>query len=514
MSFADEMRRFFDPSDAEARNDLANASGAIYLNELSDYITASLYPADGSWVDAIVLPEDEADTRMALARSTHHMRNELSKSNFYGKINELIVNGLLYNKGLISVEYTEGLNFVVYDPRKVHMSKNSDEWSSRVYSSEDVSALDLMGKFKNPPQVAEDETDAGLMEKRYQLIHAIVPNTKMFVDGLDIGKEYKFAQLYLLKDYGSDSTTEFTLMEPMQGFTRCGYTMCPVLQYKTGQKQSLCKRALPDAVIVNRYEQAMLERSELANYPPMAVSANLENRGAYDLGPNGIVPVQPNEQPPTPIQTTLALNISAQEVARKEARLREIFRVDLIRQAMNMGVSQYEQHAMKYNALKSIQPLVCSLTNRTTESLLRRVHMLLEQEDKTYKGILSEIPAEAQGQFHFDNLKRSMDKSRKLQAIGQSAQAMQAYMSVNPEAAQVLDSEKAVKAVLMLNELPELIRDDAEVQAERQSFAQQAQGEQEQAMAMEEAKLQPQMQANQIKAAETAAKIEQEGGGV
>ena len=286
QSFSDELRRFFDPNDYEARYDLANASGAIYLAELSDFITAALYPADGNWVEAVSLPEDAPETRVALSSASHHMRNQLAQSNFYGKINELIINGLLYNKGLISVEYTEGLNFVVYDPRKVHLSNNSDEWSTRVYSSQMVSAIDLKAKFKNPPMMTEDDIENGLMaEPRYELIHAVVPNRPDFTDGLNIEKEYKFAQLYLLKDYESHELNEFTLMEPMDGFSGCGYTMCPILQFKTGHKQSLCKRALPDAVIVNRYEQAMLERSELANYPPMAISTSLENRGAYDLGP-------------------------------------------------------------------------------------------------------------------------------------------------------------------------------------------------------------------------------------
>ena len=226
------------------------------------------------------------------------------------------------------------------------------------------------------------------------------------------------------------------------------------------------------------------------------------------------MPVGPGEQPPTPVQTTLSLNISAQEIARKEARLRELFRVDLIRQAMMMGVSQYEQHAMKYNALKAIQPLVCSLTNRTTEALLRRVHALLLQLDGTYKDIMSGVPEEAQGLYYFDNLKRSMETSRRLASLGQAAQAMQAYMSVNPEAAQVLDSEKAVREALILNELPELIRPDSEVQAERQAFAQQAQGEQQEAMQMEQAKLQPQMDANKVAAAKVAVDAQKNEGGL
>ena len=498
-----EIQSYFDPSDSESRSDLANASGAVYLKELSDFITSALYPMDGSWLEAAVMPTDEDKTRLALAKVSMYLRNAIAKSNFYGKMNELINHGLLYNKGLMSVEYTKGLNFTVYDPNKIDMSQDSDEWSTRIYSSQWVTAMDIAAKFTNVPEVVAEDIRVGYMGRQYEILHALVPNIPTFTEGLDIDKEAKFVPLQFLRHYqeipaGKDQTEttgsfNLTLMMPHGGYAQSGYSVCPILKYQTGQKESLCMRALRDAVIVDSYEKIMLERAELVNYPPMALPVGLENRGGYSLGPKGKVPLGQNEQPPTPVQTSLQLNVSEHTVARKEARLREIFRIDLVKQYMATGVTQYEQHGMKYNALKAIQPWVCMLTGKTTEAIVGRVHNLLKQEDSKYKELLLALPENTQGLFYFDNLKRLMETSRKLSGMGQAAQAMQAFISVNPQAAQVIDTERAVKEALLYNGLVELIRPQGEVLAERQAFAQQAQ--------------QQQTQENQVEAQKSAAPL-------
>ena len=509
LAYQREIRRYFDPSDNTAYEDLANSAGAIYVGELADFMTASLYPADGSWLEANISPAAPVEVQQSLSAVTEHMRNTLAKSNFYGKVNELIINGLLYNKGLMSVDYDNGLSFNVYDTENTYVSSDTNESVMRTYSHQMVTAADLNSLFTNAPKEAESaEKEEHAPERTYKLIYAIVPNKPLWTKGLNISEEYKFVKLHLLKDY--ESTDPMILLKPRTGFDACGYKHTPMLQYKTGQKQSLCKRALPDAVIINDYEKKMLERADIANYPAMAVPAELEARGSYDLGPNGIVPVAPGETPPQPISTTLDLNISEHTVARKEARLREMFKVDMIRQASMIGVSQYEHHGMKYNALKAIQPLACLLTSRTTEALLQRVHTLLKENDDMYAQMMAEVPEEMQGAFFFDNLKRMMQKSNRLANMGRAAQAIQAYASFNPQSVQILNSEGAVIQALIDSDLPHLVKSQQEVAAEREGFAQAAQQQEQQEMAMEQQKLQPQMQKNEIEAAKVA--MEQGGG--
>ena len=507
VAYSEEIQRFFDPTDDQSRNDLANSSGAIYLAELADFMTSSLYPADGSWLEAQIHPQAPVEIMQPLMGVTELMRMELSKSNFYGKMNQLITNGLLYNKGLVSVEYSGGLNFCVYEPKNTWMSENTDEWASRTYSTKKVKSSDLENLYKNAPEVAKDELDVAI-DKEYEIIYCIVPNKPLWTEGLKVSPEHKFVRLELLKDMSTPDVV--TVLEPKTGMSNSGYSQPPMLQFRTGHKQSLCKRALPDAVIVNRYEQAMLERSEMANFPPMASPASLEGRGTFDLKPGDVVPLKPNEQPPTPIVTTLDLNISEHTIARKEARLREIFKVDLVRQAMMTGVSQYEHHAMKYSALKAIQPLACLLTGRTTEALLSRVHRLLMENNKMYADLLTQVPAEMQGSFYFDNLARMMQKSNRLANLGRAAQAIQAYGSFDPQAIQVVSAEGAITQALIDSDLPHLVKPQQEVQAEREGFAQAAQQEQAQAQQMEQNKLAPALQANDLKAAELGLQAEKE----
>ena len=507
LAYHTEIRRFFDPSDDTAYEDLANSAGAIYVGELADFMTASLYPADGSWLEAAVVPQAGIEVIQATTGVTELMRGALAKSNFYGKMNELIINGLLYNKGLMSVEYDDGLSFTVHDTEKTYMSDDMNESVTRTYSEKMVTRYDLESLFENPPkQTPAPEGEEPDVEQSYKLIYAIVPNKPKWTKGLDVSDEYKFVKLHFVRDY--EGTEPITLLKPKVGFGACGYKYAPMLQYKTGMKQSLCKRGLPDAAIINDYEKQILERAQITNYPPMAISSELEARGSYELGPNGIVPVSPGEAPPTPIQTSLQLNVSEHTVARKEARLRELFKVDMIRQASMTGVSQYEHHTMKYNALKSIQPLACLLTSRTTETILQRVHTLLKENDQMYGQLMANVPEQMQGSFFFDNLKRMMEKSSRLANMGRAAQAIQAFASFNPQAAQIINSEGAVIQALIDSELPHLVKNQQEVQAEREGFAQAAAQQEQQAMAMEQQKLQPANDANQIKAAEVAIKAQ------
>ena len=361
-----------------------------------------------------------------------------------------------------------------------------------------VTAYDLVSLFTNPPALAQEHIDNNT-EGMFKLVYCIVPNKPEWTAGLDIPGEYKYVKLHMLRDY--EGSEPFSYMKPKAGDAANGYKHMPMLQYKTGDEQSLCRIALPDAVIVNDYEKKMLERADIANYPAMAVPAELEARGAYDLGPNGIVPLGSGEQPPMPISTTLELNISEHTVARKEARLREIFKIDMIRQASIMGVSQYEHHGMKYNALKAIQPLACLLTSRTTEAIMNRVHVLLSENDDMYRELLANVPEMMQGSFHFDNLRRLMTKSNNLANLGRAAQAIQAYASFNPESVQILNSEGAILQALIDSDLPHLARSQEEMQAQREGFAQAAAAEQEQAMQMEQQKLAPALQKNEIEAA-------------
>lgn len=485
-----EIERFFYLPEGQIRADLANNAGALYMQEFTDFVTSALYPADGSWLQAVVDENDEPEVMMGLDMVSDHVRNKLSESNFYGKMNELVAHGLLYNKGLLSVDYTEGLNFSVHNPKNTWATDNTDDYSRRVYSERKLRLSDLDAYFSNVPQRYKDLMAEGLDMYELTVMHAIVPCDDQWAKGIDKDAGAKFVRLsFLLSVEGHPLYP----LKPKEGMKYPTYTTSPLLQYNTGQRMSLCRRALPDADIANRYEQAMLERSELANYPPMAIPLDLENRKGYSMQPGGIVPIKPGETAPTPVATTIDLNVSERTVARKEARLREIFKIDLIKQAQLTGMSQYEHNALKYTALKAIQPLVCTLTSKTTSTMVERIHKLLKKHDPQYRLLMSELPSETQGLFHFDNLKRLMEQSKVLANLGRAAQAIQGYASFDPQALQRVDSTGAVVTALEASQLPHLIKDEAEAAAEAEAYNQEAAGQEQQAMALEQQKLAPSM---------------------
>ena len=144
---------------------------------------------------------------------------------------------------------------------------------------------------------------------------------------------------------------------------------------------------------------------------------------------------------------------------------------------------------------------------------MNRVHTLLKQNDTQYQEMLAAAPEFAQGKFFFDNLKRMMQKTLRLANLGRAAQAIQAYGSFDPQSLQVLSAENAIIQALIDSDLPMLVKPQDQVQTERAGFAEAAQAQDQQAMQMEQQKLQPAMQANDIKAAEVAMKAQEQQGG-
>ena len=121
-AYHEEIKRHFAVSDSTAYNDLANAAGCVYVGELTNFMAASLYPADGSWLEAVISPQADVQVQQTLRGVTELMREQLASSNFYSKISALIKSGILYNRGLMSVEWDDGLSFSVHDTSKVFMS--------------------------------------------------------------------------------------------------------------------------------------------------------------------------------------------------------------------------------------------------------------------------------------------------------------------------------------------------------------------------------------------------------
>ena len=446
---------------------LANSAGERYLQELADYMTCALLPIDGSWIQLQKIG-DEAEQKQTQKQEEmlKYLRATLAKSNFYLKMKEVITQGLIYNLGVASVDYTGGLTFDVCDETETWVTDEIDEYSNRSYCRKRMSLSSVFALYAEdsiPEHIRDEYEDCKKtgMDRDITVITALLPNTEPYVK--PSGK-YKFIQV--------DFIEESTLFElKNKTGNTVGFTHFPLCRFKAEGKYSLANRALSDAMMVNKYEQMMYDQGELVTYPPMGVPKEVLASGSYDLGPRGTTPLDSRGQAPAPIATTATLNISEATIAKREQALREIFKIDLITRAKIVNVSQAEYHQNQYNIMKSIQPLASTLVYRTITALSARMHKLLLDNDPKYKKLASEAEQLKLDNVSFDHLGALMKKAQFMSNVGRLGQAAQFYAQLDPEAGATIDSARVLREAATTLGIPQILKSDSEVQAEQQAKA-------------------------------------------
>lgn len=453
---------------------LANSAGELYLRELADFMSYTLLPSDGSWVQIMYDERPSQEEYFDTESMLDVMRRKLADSNFYGKMQELMVHGLIYNRGFITVEYTKGLTFDILNDEDTWVTEERDEYSNRTYARSRVSLSSLFATYTKesiPEHIQKkwENYEKTGMEETVTVVTALLPNRPPYV--MVNSSKYKFIEVNFLE--------ESCLYElEKQNEKSAGFSHFPLCRFRTGNRYSLAQRALPDAMMVNKYEQMFYDQGELITYPPMGMSAETVARGSYDLGPRGQVPLNNHEREPKPIQTTASLNISEATIAKKEQRIREIFKIDLINRVKVTQVSQAEYYQNYYNTLKSIQPLAMNLVYRTITTLAKRIHKLLLDNDKEYKRLATNVNQMTLKNIKFDHIGALLKKAATMSQIGRFGQAAQFYLQVDPDAAVQIDVDKALQEAANTLGIPQILRPKEEAQAQLKARAEAVQQQQ------------------------------------
>ena len=462
-------RRYYDPVP------LANNAGEKYLNQLVDYMTCTLLPLDGSWLQL-----ERADKEMSQEEykktdaMLQYLRDTLAKSNFYSTMQDVIVEGLVYNTGVATVSYTGGLVFEVASSEDNWVADETDEYNSRSYAKNLISLTDLFSKYEYssiPEHLQKDYESFKKtgFDKDVCIISAVLPNKDPFVNKTG---PYKFIQIDFLEE------PMLSELKPIHG-QYSGFTHFPLCRFKTGNKYSLASLALSDAVMVNKYEQMMYDRGENITYPPMGVPKDVYAEGQYDLNARGVTPLSATGQAPGPIAVTTTINVTEATIAKREQSIREIFKTDLITRAAIANMSQAEYHQNQYDTMKAIQPLASTLVYRTINALSGRMHKLLINQDSKYKQLAADANQLELKGISFDHLGKLMKRAHFLSKAGRLGQLATFFVQLNPEAAAVIDAEKVLREAANNLEISKIVKDKSAVQAEQQAKAEALQQQQQ-----------------------------------
>lgn len=468
--------RFFYTGE-EAEIPLVNKDGAVYMQQLVNYITGTLFPSSGEWINIDNAGVTNKELLAQISNVEKALANHISSSNFYHRMTEAVYNSLLYNKAIVEPVGTNGLSFLVHDHETLAVSDLTDGYSNRAYSEKQMTIEEVKTLYKNVPKSIADMRSTEDAAAEVTVIKGIVPNREPYVPAGTVPKRYKFATVAIVQSDESSGMLTPINVAP-------GYETFPVISFQPYGKQSLAELALPAAELANKYAKAMIERADIVNHPPISISLETELRNSYNLTAGGLVPVAQGEEAPAPIQTAVDLNVSEKTIAQQQQILRNIFKVDYIMRSQITNLSQFEYNQSRYNALAAIEPLVADMANKALPTVLMRTHNILKRIDKNYKKVATNL----EPTFIFTHLNRQMAEAKKLAKLGHLGQLITPFAQMNPQAMLALDVEVALTEAAKLSGHPELIRSERDKQEILQALVEQQQQLQQQELDTERMK--------------------------
>lgn len=484
------IRKYFDSTYDHDSTEIASSVGRTAANRLTDFVWATLFPGDGSWIQTY--SKDPSDLQAATESQTIRMllNNRLARSNFYEEMNKSIRNAILFGRSRLETSYVNGLSFQCIDNKDIFVTEEADESSQRVYSRVFMSILDIVHRFKDVPKSITDKLkNAQMSTSKECVIVGLIPSTDYFFNKPD--KKTRYSRVYLLENLKQTLT-------PMKDEKGCD--AFPIMNYRANNGASLANDALSAAVIIEKYELLHLKQTVLSVQGPLSVDAETIRTNAYNFSPGGLTPVVTNNSKPEPIRITQDYRPNDALIQKKSLDVERIFLSDLIIQSQLPNIGSFEAAKAKARLLETVAPLVGDLCSKTSYSLLERVHKLLASHDPEYQTAVKK----ANAYIFTDGITGMLQKAKKAASLAHFLQTVTPAIQMNPEGAQSINVDKLIASAAIAHDVPEIIRSSAEVQQERQIMAQQAQQTNQLEQGQQQADVQNTQADTQMKLAQAA----------
>ena len=466
-----EIESIFSP-ESDNYSLLANSYGAIAKRKYVDYVTELLFPQDGSWLLHSGKKSEERH------KADMYLRTKFSNSNFYKEIQKMIDQGVMFNRGLISLGYGNGLDFKSIKEEDIFVSEGFSESDMRVYAKRFISVQDLIERFggeivdKYEQECAEGGMNSEIQIKMLTLVECVLPLSKRFFENPK--SKYKYKKVYLLVDDGES----FIVTQKGDSEESCYYVNFPIMVYLPAHVTSLANEALVPAVQLNQYETLLANNARKVNAPTFGIAESLFNDGIFNLDEFGSVPVAANEVFPKPIESMQRMMLTETDLRRQMEAVNEVFEVELIKRVNTINVSQFELASNQLNAIKAVVPAAADLATRVPQVLLKRAQALLRQNDSEYRKLLA---AAGDKEVVMVGLAEKIRRLEIAVGLGRLAQGATPYMQVDPQARSVIDASASVRAMAEAWGVGFVLNSDEEVlkqlAADEQAMQEAQQGE-------------------------------------
>ena len=462
---------------------LTNTHGVTAARKYIDFVASTIFPPDGSWLSHTGKHGTAKEELLA------YFREALADSNFYTEMLKLIKEGVLYNRGLLSTEYSLGLNFNCVKDNNLCVVNGASPSNKRAYAVSWETVENLITEYEGDAideldmkMQMQTRVDPGMLARQMKIVTGVVPLNKYFFDSVKSPKGARFKKVTLLLE-GSEASE---IKHKGDTDKNTLYSAFPLMVYLPHYNTPLAAEAVVPASKCNEYETLIGRNARKVVNPSMTLGYDAFQNSSYNFDESGLTVLNNNERTPEPIESKQSFNITGEEVERFERKMDKIFKVDLIDRVAVINVSQFEAAMNELNALKAIAPAAEALVTRVPKVLLTRAHMLLKQHDRDY----ARLAASVEGELSMIGVTAKMKKLEIASNMGRFAQGIVPYLQVDQTAVQKIDGDKAVDMLADAYGLSSIVATDEQVAAERQAQAQQQQQQMQQEQELAQAETQ------------------------
>ena len=461
--FTDDSEDYFDVYTMS----VANKTGKTSFKTLVEFIASTIFPDNGTWINFDIMSSQPTPEEVQLKHEIERdMKKKIDESNFYKEIIKNIADGIAYQKGYMDIRYNHGVHFVPSSGDDLVISQAKGA-TARAYALSYMSSAELITDFKGLPDHIANAENVQELNEKHRVLVALIPNTKVFLSETQ-QSDNRFVKVYILWDDRMQIYSSAEVSNP-------GYKSWPIMEYQPYTNTSLCEDALTYCVYADYFQKIDRDQEELVTWPTMAVDERNVLENTANFRPGGTIPVTQGHVMPQAVQTLTGGNITnAQKILTLEAKIKHIFKVDIIEGLLTQGLSVFEYHNFQAKVLSAIKPTIGSLNKSYISGLLSRVHNICLQYDKRYnekyKGLM--------GDFGSSSLDEVITKAEFVGKLGQIVQISAGAIQHMPGIGKVFnDTDLGIWLAEAFNvqgalKSPEEVKEEQEAEAQQEKDAQ------------------------------------------
>ena len=382
-----------------------------------------------------------------------------SSAGFSTNIHELYLDLVLFGTGCIKETWDEknkSLSFQAVPLEQLYISEDYSGNINKVFRKFSWTKEDIEKVFSDLPVTVKNVQDPS---EKFEIVHCVYNS--------EDGSDKPFKSVYFITSTG-DVLRESSYWEMPYLVAR--WTKSSVETY--GRSPAMV--ALPDIRLLQELNKEALISVQLANRPPLLVSAD-DNVNPIDIYPNSLIKYR-NGQAPQPLNLAVQPGVALQMMAEIKERIRFTFYNDQLLTNTSPNMTATEVVRRTEERMRLLMPVMGRLQTELIGPLVERAFNLLYRHGK-----IPEAPESINGELDVEYIsisaiaQRTSQLSRYTEMLGYGS----LFMQIDPSVSSIIDSEAALRDIADSYNVGFIIKDHDQIEKENSArvMAQQQQAD-------------------------------------